>query len=159
MKKCLAVLCFIFSLVCVNAQAGEFRHCRNSANSDPLTILDGVALNATPATRTMTVTSNGKWDKLKLGIIYTRSNASAITVTFTCSYGSGRTKLQPTSRSITDGASTSNLLTDSIPVTGDVNAQLEFDVFGCYDISFLLGGTGADGSDLVDTECQFVRNH
>ena len=120
--------------------------------------LDGVALNATAALRTITVnlthngaaTGNPAYSKVLLGVFHTFSTATTITVLWTCSQD-GVNYATKTSRAIAAGAGTVSLFLDTYP-TGSASTEplFEIDVRGCRALKMLLGGASAGVGDLVD---------
>ncbi len=120
--------------------------------------LDGVALNATAALRTITVnlthngtaTGNAAYSKILLGVAHTFSTATTITVLWTCSLD-GTNYMTKTSRAIAAGAGTVSLFLDTYP-TGSASTSplFELDVRGCKAVKMLLGGASAGVGDLVD---------
>jgi len=115
--------------------------------------LSSVALNGAAATRTLTLYPNAYWSDLKLGIAYTYNAASAVTVTFSCSFD-GTTFYVQTSRSISAGTSTVSDFVDSNAVSGNESFLLEFDIVGCKGVKFVVAGTGSpNANDIVSTQC------
>ena len=120
--------------------------------------LDGVALNAAAATRTVTATlthdgaSTGRpvYSKLLVVVDFTYAAASTVTDQFTCSLD-GTNYGRRTSSSTVLGATTRY----AEPATYTTNAAsavltYEYDVRGCKAVQILFGGASAGASDLVD---------
>lgn len=124
-------------------------------------VLDGVAMNAAAATRTMTLPTRYRYSKIKVGISYTTSACSDLPIVVTCATDSaGAIDGVTTLRSCSAGSC------DFLPITeyycrdagsyacatGENN--LEYDAQGCYEMVVVVGGasggTACDGSDLVD---------
>lgn len=119
-------------------------------------LLDGVALNATAATRTITLlTADGVqadnapgYTKLRVQVDYTWTAASTVTLTPTCSQD-GTNYAAPTTRSCSSGTCTLYPQVDSRPVTASENFTVEYDIRGCRSFKVLFGGASAGASDLV----------
>lgn len=115
-------------------------------------ILDGVALNASAANRTFTVVlgnDDARWSKLLLKIVLDRTAATTLdiapTFSFDCSvYGAVQTG------AVSSGTRTLSNLADTKAVSGDVTPIIEYDVRGYRCARFVLSGTSAGASDLVD---------
>ena len=122
-----------------------------------LKLLDGVALNATAATRTVTLdltagdsSSVGAFQKVEFFVEYTYSAATTVTAQATRSIDEGVSYMRRTSRSTIQGTSTVFLQTDTYTTGGaSANFSLEYDVAGLTNLKVLFGGASADGSDLV----------
>lgn len=125
-------------------------------------VLSGVALNASAATRTITANmyeNAGRpiaaYSKARLGIYYTYSAATTVTVLFSCSTD-GTNYAQVMARNVSGATATMSKLTDSW-TTGAASATdpglgPEYDVTGCVKAKWVLGGASADGSDLVTVD-------
>ena len=120
--------------------------------------LDGVALNAAAATRTVTATltenseATGRpvYSKLLLVVDFTYAAATTVTAQFSCSVD-GTNYGRRTSTSTASGASTIYAETGTYTTgAASILLTLEYDVRGCKMVQVLLGGAGAGASDLVD---------
>ncbi len=123
----------------------------NPASTNKFNFLEGVALNATEATRTVTVELGGRWDKLRLALFLSRTAATSVVVTPSVSLD-GTNFAPMTSRSISGGASTVSELVETKSVSGDDEFHLEYDVKGLESVKFVLSGASAGGSDLIDAQ-------
>lgn len=120
--------------------------------------LAGVALNASAATRTVTGTFQqnaanvSPYTKWRVLVFFTYAAATTVTAVFSCSED-GTNYASLTSRSITAGASTVSILTDTY-TTGGASADfaLEYDIAGCRKAKVVLGGASAGATDLVTVD-------
>lgn len=127
--------------------------------------LSGVALNAAAATRTLTLTlytgtkAQPEFAKVRLGIFYTYSAATTVTVLFSCSMD-GTNYAQVMARNVSGTTATLSKLTDSWTTGGasatDPGLGPEFDVRGCLKAKFLFGGAGAGSGDLVTVDAAMI---
>jgi len=124
---------------------------RNDVSVNPRNILAAVALNASAAARTITLSSEGFSD-LRVLVFYTYSAATTVTAQATCSYD-GTNYVRITSRAITAGASVLSLFADTY-TTGGASADfsLEYSVSGCRKVKVLFGGASAGAGDLVNIQ-------
>lgn len=129
-----------------------------AATLDADNALSGVALNATAATRTVTGVFDAKaaapspYTKWRVSVFFTYAAATTVTAVFSCSTD-GTNYASLTSRSISAGASTVSIVTDTY-TTGAASADimLEYDIQGCRKAKVLLGGASAGASDLVTVD-------
>ncbi len=129
----------------------------NAASTNTANLLEGVALNATVGTRTVTVTLGltnypAPYSKILVGVFFTWAAASTVTAVYSCSLD-GTNFATKTSRAITAGAGTISLFGDTY-TTGGASADLllELDVRGCRAIKIVFGGADAGVSDLVNVQ-------
>lgn len=135
------------------AQAPLLRYSdfRNGASTTAQNILEGVALNATAATRTVTLDTDG-FAGLRVLVFYTYSAATTVTAQATCTYD-GTNYVRITSRATSAGAGTLSLFADTYTTgAADADFSIEYGVAGCKRVKVLFGGASADGSDLVDVQ-------
>lgn len=127
--------------------------------------LNGVALNAAAATRTVTVETSrfqqGRGDvaayaKLRLGIALTQSACTTVTSAMTCSYDGGTTYYTRQTRACSSGTCSTYDMTDSNAVSGAETFELEYDIRGCTNVKVLLGGASCGGSDTVITQTVLI---
>lgn len=120
--------------------------------------LDGVALNAAAATRTVSATltndgettGNAVYSKWLVTVDFTYTAATTVTAQFTCALD-GTTYGRRTSTSTASGASTIYAETGTYTTgAASIILNLEYDVRGCKAVKLLLGGASAGASDLVD---------
>jgi hypothetical protein len=123
--------------------------------------LSGVALNASAATRTVQATfgsptSPSPFTKWRVSVFFTYNAASTVTAVFSCSVD-GTNYASLTSRSITAGASTVSIVTDTYTTGGaSANIMLEYDIQGCRAAKVVLGGASAGASDFVTVDWSAV---
>lgn len=155
---------FLAILLVVPSVAGAAQptshHFINDGSTNKDNLLEGVALNATAADRTITLNmcdiGPGKdgecWTKLRIGIFYTYSAATTVTAQATCSID-GTNYARITSRSISGGAGTVSLFTDTYTTgAASANFTLEYGVELCQKVQIVFGGASADASDLVNVQ-------
>lgn len=154
MKKLLGfVAAMSFGVPAMAAVADELRQSdfRNGASTNARNILEGVALNATAADRTITVPTEG-FSKLRVLVFYTYSAATTVTAQVTCSYD-GTTYARVTSRAVSSGTATLSLVADEYTTSAaDADFMIEYDVRGCKTVKVLFGGASAGAGDLVDVQ-------
>lgn len=155
MRQLLFLLSFLFAAQAVAAPLSpitrpkQFEKLTGTRNH----ILEGVALNAAPGTRTTTLTLEKKWSKVVVLIDYTFGACDNLTVTPTISMDDAVTFGEKTTRTCTSGACVVNTWVD----TKDVSAAsfittVEYDVRGLSNLSLLFGGATCNGSDLIDVQ-------
>ena len=141
------------------AGAGQAYPVRNTASSNVLNVLEGVALNAAAATRTINIPlgtilpeprSRG-FNKIRVSLFLTRTAYTTVTAQFSCSHD-GTNFARLTTRTCADGACAINLQSDTRTTSVSEEFTLEYDVRGCSDVRVLLGGASAGASDLVDAQ-------
>jgi len=118
-------------------------------------LLDAVALNATEATRTITVTTNRAFSKLSVVSFLDRTAATDLQIAVFCSldgttYGSKQT------RSIAAGTATLSNFTDSKAVSADVTIETEYEIKACESVKLIYSGTSGGASDLVTVQATGV---
>ena len=123
----------------------------NASSTNRFNLLEGVALNAAAATRTITVTLNNKYSEIKVIIDLTRSASTDMTFAFSGSFD-GTKFGDVTSRKISTGVTTISQMTESNPGTASRTLLITWDVLGLNAAKIVFGGTAADGSDLVDVQ-------
>lgn len=112
--------------------------------------LSAVALNATAATRTITLDMEG-WNYAVFDIVFTRSAATTVTITPVKLHPYGSTNefslpvIDPTTSVITYGYPAHSYTTSS---TGKFTMAVPVPP-GSKSVKYLFGGASADGSDLV----------
>lgn len=111
-------------------------------------LLDGVALNAAAATRTIEVTTGRNFAKLVLFTDFNRSAATTVTIEPYCS-PDGTLYFRLQSRAVASGTGTLSDYTDSNAVSGNEDFYTEYDARSCEKMKFIYAGASADGSDLV----------
>lgn len=123
-------------------------------------LLDGVALNAAEASRTLTLdlttgdtlSAIGKFSKVEVFVSYTYSAATTVTATATRSID-GTLYCRRTTRNTVSGASSVFLQGDTYTTgAADADFSLEYDVRGLSSLKIVFGGAGADGSDLITVQ-------
>jgi hypothetical protein len=111
-------------------------------------LLSGVAFNAAAASRTVALTTDNNWGFLRVQILFTWADATAISVTPSCS-ADGTNYASVTTRTCTSGACTVNTMVDSRAVTASQNYELEYDVRGCQKFKLIVAGTeSVAGTDV-----------
>lgn len=114
-----------------------------------VTLLNGVALNATESSRTITLNTDG-WSKLRVYLYYTYSAATDVRAVFSCSMDAGANFALLQTRAIASGVAT---LSDFVDVksTGSANQliMLEYDTRGCDKTKIVFSGTSAGAGDTV----------
>lgn len=139
-------------------------HYRLMGSSNTFNLLEGVALNTSAGTRTITLDLADAakankvegFGKIRVAVFFTYAAATTVTAQFTCSLD-GTNYGRTTSRSTSAGASTVSLQSDTY-TTGAANANLilEYDVRGCRKAQVLFGGASAGASDLVNVQAVAV---
>jgi uncharacterized protein with beta-barrel porin domain len=136
----------------------------NDAATNKFNVLEGVALNATAATRTLTVqvsdvrkTAKDGYRKLIVVVKHTYSAATTLTATPTCSMDGGTTYASETSTSISAGAGTVSVYSDTY-TTGAANSvlRLVYDVSGCTNYKVLFGGASGGAGDLINVQAALM---
>lgn len=136
---------------------------KDSSTND-YNLLEAVALNATAATRTITVPisqvqsrAGEGFEKLVVGVEFTYAAASTVVLTPTCSMDGGSTYFSETSTAIAAGAGTVSLYTDTY-TTGGASAsfRLVYDVSSCTHYKIVFSGASAGATDLVDVQAALV---
>lgn len=114
-------------------------------------VLGGVALNASAATRTATVTGLGKkYSRLIWQVDYTYSAATTVTLTCSGSTNEAASYGVKTSTSVSAGAGTVSAYVDTYTTGGASNNLLiEYDVAGLDAFKCVFGGASAGAGDLV----------
>lgn len=153
MKKLLLVV----ALFCTSGQAiaGKAANTftRKVTSSE---MLSGAALNAAAASRTMTLTVDGNWAKLRLAVAYTYSAATSVTLTPTCSLD-GTNYDSYSTRGCSSGACEVHTMTDVVTGTANFNKIFEYDIKGCDFFKVVFSGGGSPGAgDLITTRAAFV---
>lgn len=131
----------------------NFKHFKTAANS--FLLLDDIALNATAADRTITLTLDRKYAKVVIGIDFEHNAATTVTATPTVSYD-GSVFFSKTTKSCASGTCTVYQRTDSNPVSGDEEFELEFDVRGLEKLKIVFAGASAGASDTIDVQAVAV---
>jgi len=151
MKKLLLAATTALALFVAPVTAGASETRKTHKFTDLGTLLSAVALNATAATRTLTVTQADLLGHGLLVVYIDYTNSSATTVTMVCSASddSGTKEFTIQSCDVAAGNCTSsdNLFTNA--VSGDEDFTWRVDVLGFIHVTCILGGASADGSDLV----------
>lgn len=159
-------IAFILALS-ATAQAGQPKATANHyflpASTNDYNLLEGVALNATAATRTITLNigdANGfkaeEFTKIRVSVFFTWAAATTVTAQFSCAED-GTNYARLTTRSCSSGTCTVSLQSDSY-ATGGASADfsLEYDVRGCQKVKILFGGAGAGATDLVNVQATAI---
>ena len=152
----LMCLCLAAPAAAKVADNTQYLRFRNAASTNSLNMLEGVALNATEATRTLTLQVNQRWAKVRVAIFFTHSAATTVTATPKCSTEAGGTYANYQTRSCSSGTCSTFDMVDSNAVAGDEDFILEYDVRGCWEFDLVLSGASAGGSDLVDVQAVAV---
>lgn len=121
-------------------------------------LLDGVAMNASAANRTVTVnlgSGDASWSKLVFSIDYTDNACTKVEASPSCDLGDG-TFTSLVSRNVSAGAAIVSplvdvLCDDSGTACDDFTYLLEYDARGCERFRLILsdGGSSCGASDLV----------
>lgn len=137
------------------AQPGLIRTYKTAAGS--VTLLDDVALNATAATRTITLNTFGL-SKVCVLVFYTYAAATTLVATPSVS-ADGTNYASVTSRNITAGSSTVSVFADTYTTgAADADLALEFDVTGKVSLKVVFSGASAGASDLIDVQAVGMRD-
>jgi hypothetical protein len=120
-----------------------------TCSSNSCKVLSAVALNATAATRTVTLPVAG-YSRLTMQIELTRVAATDVQVTCTGSINGGGTYALVTSGTTSSGTGTLSAYHDVFATTTSQNFMTQYDVRGLDKIACVLSGTAAGGTDLVD---------
>lgn len=137
------------------APATKYYEHKNTASTNEYNLLEGVALNAAAASRTITLTLKKKWSKTRVSVFFTRTAATTVTALMSCSIdGTNYAPVQ--ARRIASGVATLNDLVDTKNVSGNDIFMAEYDVRGCQKAQVLFGGAGAGGSDTVNVQAVSV---
>ncbi len=123
---------------------------QNGSSANKANILEGVALNAATALRTITLNTEGL-SRIKVLVFATRAAYDSITAAFSCSRD-GDNYAPITSRAISAGDSKVSVMVDTITTSVSVNYLLEYDVVGCHSVQVLFGGASAGSSDLANVQ-------
>ncbi len=129
----------------------------NASSDNVYNLLEGVALNAAAAARTITVSTKQLWAKLVVPVFFTYgTSATTVTAQFKCSTdGTNYVLLQ--SRAISAGASTLSDMVDTKTTGGvDQDFMLEYDVRACRSVQVVFGASGPGGSDLINVQATAV---
>lgn len=119
-------------------------------------LLDGVALNAAAATRTIDIDIGADWSKVVVFVDHT-ANSACTTIVATPTYSpDGDTFFAYTTRSISAGASTVSALVDTFAVSGTASFALEYDVRAAKSLKLVFSGASCGGSDTVDVYVSVV---
>lgn len=156
-----ALIGFPLAVDAAEAPLPAQHHYRNAASVNASNLLEGVALNAAEAARTITLDlcsvpagrNGGCWETVRLSVFYTYSAATTVVVTPWCSQD-GTNYARETSRSISSGASAVYPFADTETHGGaDIDFSSVYDVRGCVKYKFVLSGGGSPGAgDLVDAQ-------
>ena len=120
-------------------------------------MLSGVALNAAAGSRTITINVRRSWAKLRLGVAYTYSAATSVTLTPSCLYEASGTAYALSTRNCTSGACELAPQTDVETGTASWTREIEYDVRGCHQFKVVFSGGGSPGAgDLITTEAVAV---
>jgi len=129
------------------------RSYRNSASANTFNILEGVALNATEATRTVTVELAGRYSHARVGVSFTWAAASTVVLTPYCSQDNGTSYLPVTARSVTAGAGAISPLVDTYTTSGaSADFSIEYGVSGCTHFRIVFSGASGGASDLIGVQ-------
>jgi hypothetical protein len=166
MRNLYTLLTLAALAVPVTAQADKVTVFGNGASSSKFNILEGVALNVTAASRTITLdlcnlealnTKRACYTKLTVHVFYTYSAATTLTGQFTCSVD-GTNYTRKVTKSCSSGTCTVYNKSDSYTTSGaSINQAWEYDVRGCAKVKVLFGGASADGSDLVNVQAVAIK--
>jgi hypothetical protein len=158
-RTILAVLLFS-SQALAWAPAAQVQRITNDASANKYDLLAAVALNASAATRTITVpvaqarlsTGDG-YSRLIVGVDFTYAAATTVTLTPTCSLDGGTTYFSVTSTAITAGAGAVSLYVDTYTTSAaSAKFSVGYDVGACTHFKIVFGGASAGAGDLVDIQ-------
>lgn len=122
-------------------------------------VLSGVALNASAASRTFEVQVRRRYAKIRVSVDYTDNASTDVTATPSCALDS--TYGSYTSRSVATGTSTVSplvdyLCNDAAETCADFTKVIEYDVAGCNLFKIVFAGTSGGASDLISVEYALV---
>jgi hypothetical protein len=127
-------------------------------------LLEGVALNASAALRTITVpiaqvkaAGGDGFDKLVVAVEFTWAAASTVVLTPTLSIDGGSTYVADTNTVFTAGAGAIAARVDTY-TTGGASATFRstFDVPGCTHYKIVFSGASGGATDLIDVQAVLV---
>lgn len=154
MKK---VLLFLGAIVMASsAYAAKDRTVRTlvyrNSSTNNIKLLDGVALNASAATRTITVElgPDGDYRSLVVQVDFTHNAATTLVLTPTCSINGGASYASVLTGSVSSGTEDVDAHVVSMGVAGSVNNKYEFNVVGCDAFKIVFSGASGGASDLID---------
>jgi hypothetical protein len=160
MFRVLALVLLLPSTALAWAPAAQVQRLTKDSSTNDFNLLEGVALNATAALRTITVpiaqakaaTGEG-YEKLVVVVDFTYNAATTVVLTPTCSIDGGSTYASETSTAITAGAGSVSIYADTY-TTGAASAvfRVVYDVAGCTHYKIVFSGASAGASDLVDVQ-------
>lgn len=130
---------------------------RNTDSSNTLNMLENVALNGAESTRTLTLQVNHNWSRVKLGLEYTYSAGTDLSVVPSCNSRAGEQQDTFTTRSCSGGTCTVSALTDTYTTGGaDADILVEYDVSGCWEFQVVFASTGAGAGDLLNVKATAI---
>lgn len=126
--------------------------------SKPLGVqLSGVALNASAATRTITIVPAQQYARVLFTVNFTYAAATTVTITPTCTDSASTTKGSILSGNVASGVSTDVAYTRSVATgSASMNFQWNFGIAGEHTCSFVFAGASAGASDLVTVSATLV---
>lgn len=118
-------------------------------------MLSAVPLNASAATRTITLTTQKNWAKLRVRVAYTYSAATSVTLTPTCSLD-GTNYTAPVTRVCTAGSCEAAPHTDIENGTANFDLMWDYDVRGCANFKIVFSGGSPGAGDLITTQASVI---
>lgn len=150
---------FLLALVCVPANvyaqssavgSKQLRYQYRTV-SGSYNLLSGVALNASSATRTITLATGG-YDKIDVCFQATRSAYTDVQVTPTCSVDGGTNYSNIPSVSISSGTGTNSAYHDVVTTSSSVSMCFQYAANNCSHMKFVFSGSNAGSSDLLTAQ-------
>ena len=162
MKKAISLIFLFFVLLggLTNAEARSkaptTSALRLQSAPNNYNLIDGVALNASAANRTMTATLWRNWSKALVFYDLDRTDATDLTATFLCSPGGGNFYARK-SVSISSGEGTLSTFSYTTgTISADTSGYIEADVRGCQAIRMVWAGTSGGANDILNVQVTVV---
>lgn len=115
-------------------------------------LIDGAALNASAALRTVTILVSGNWGGIRLSVELTHSAATDLQATIGYRLRENGPLVTRQVGDISSGTVTLSDMTLSKSVSDDVDIAIELDCAGVYEYVLVFSGTSGGASDTIVVE-------
>jgi hypothetical protein len=132
-------------------------HQINASSANRFKMLEGVALNAAAATRTLTLSPEGQYVKALILVDLSWTAAADVSITPSASLGDS-TVTAPMTVAVTAGDGTITIVdrVDIKAVSADDQFLVEYDIRGMNTLSLVFAGTSGGASDTIDVYATLV---
>jgi hypothetical protein len=150
MNRVFALLLFVACIAATPAPPQNVMRFKTSAGS--YNLLDGVALNAAAASRTITLTLNWSFSGVIISYQATRDAYTDVTVTCTESLTYPVILASPVTRNCSSGTCERAPIIDVETSSVSHNQTLRYSTEGVFQIVCVFSGTSAGASDLITVQ-------